>query len=85
MYHPAFDLGIGDEWLPKHSLAGDYNAVDTEFWQSFGAIKDSEQIDVSTSKQLVSPLEEPAAPNPKRLKPARQNYHYHSRSLVKHY
>ena len=41
MYHPAFDLGIGEEWLPKHPLAGDDNADDAEFWQSIGAIKHS--------------------------------------------
>ena len=40
-YHPAFDLGIGEEWLPKHPLAGDDNADDAEFWQSIGAIEHS--------------------------------------------
>ena len=41
VYHPAFDLGIGEEWLPKHPLAGDDNADDAEFWQSIGAIEHS--------------------------------------------
>ena len=68
VYHPAFDLGIGDEWLPKQPLVGDDNADDAEFWQSFGANEDSEWIDVSTNKQRVPLLEEPAAPNPKRCK-----------------
>lgn len=66
-YHPAFVLGVGEEWLPKHPLASD-DDDDAEFWQSIGAIEDSEWIDVSTSKQLAPPLEEPAAPKPKRCK-----------------
>ena len=50
VYHSEFDLGIGEEWLPKHPIArmstsidalnqdDSTNDDDAEFWQSIGAI-----------------------------------------------
>ena len=54
VYNPRFDLGIGEEWLPKHpvikpaevsqaanaSIGMQYHNDDDTFWCSFGAMKD---------------------------------------------
>ena len=81
IYHPEFDLGIREEWLPKHPIARMSNSInalnqddstnddDTEFWQNIGAIEYDELIEVITDKQPVSPLEEVSSgPEPKRSK-----------------
>ena len=80
VYHPEFDLGIGDEWLPKHPVARVSTSIgvlnqddsskddDAQFWQSIGAIENSKLIEVTAVKQSVpnSTLEEvPSAPEPK--------------------
>ena len=91
LYHPEFDLGIGEEWLPKHPIArmstsidalnqdDSTNDDDAEFWQSIGAIEDDKLIKVITDKQPVSLLEEvPSGPNQNKVKPA----HFHSPKLV---
>ena len=50
VYHPAFDLGIGEEWLPKHPLAGDDDINDAEFWQSIAMNEeDCDSIGISAS------------------------------------
>ena len=47
VFHLTFDLGIGEEWLPKHLLAGDNDA---EFWQSIAMNeKDCDSSSVSAS------------------------------------
>ena len=81
VYHPEFDLGMGEEWLPKHPITRmstsidvlnqDYstNNDDAEFWQSIGVIEDDKLIEVITDKQPLSPLEEvPSDPKPKQSK-----------------
>lgn len=81
IYHPEFDLGIREEWLPKHPIAIMSNSInapnqedstnddDAEFWQNIGAIEYDELIEVITDKQPVSPLEEVSSgPEPKRSK-----------------
>ena len=54
VYNPRFDLGIGEEWLPKHpvikpvqgcqaanaSIGMQYDNDDDTFWCSFGTMKD---------------------------------------------
>ena len=70
VYHPEFNLGIVEEWLPKHPVARVSTSIDVlnqdnltndddaEFWQSIGIIKDRQLIEIIADKQLVSPLEE---------------------------
>ena len=75
---PKFDLGIGEEWLPKHPVARVSTSIvvlnqdnltnnnDAEFWQSIGAIEDNKLIKVITDKQPGFPLEEvPSTLEPK--------------------
>ena len=62
VYHFIFDLGIREEWLPKHPVGRvstlidvlnqeDFtNNNDTEFWQSIGVIEDNKLIKVTTDK-----------------------------------
>ena len=80
VYHPEFDLGIGEKWLPKHPIArvstsidvlnqdGSTNDDDTEFWQSIGAIEDNKLIEVITDEQPVPLLEVSSALEPKQSK-----------------
>ena len=71
VYH-KFDLGIGDEWLPKCPVARVSTSVDVlnqdnltndndaEFWQIIGAIEDNKLIEVIvTDKQLVFRYKKP--------------------------
>ena len=82
VYHPEFDLGIREKWLPKHPVArmntsidvlsqdNSTNDGDAVFWQSIGANEDDKLIEVNTDKQLVSyPLQEVSSgPEPKQSK-----------------
>ena len=81
VYHPEFDLGIGEEWLPKHPVARVSTSIDVlnqdessndddaQFWQSIGAIEDSKLIEVIAEQPVSATQEEvPSAPEPKRSK-----------------
>ena len=48
VYYPAFDLGIGEEWLPKHPLASD---DDDEFWENV-AMNEEASITTTLSTQV---------------------------------
>ena len=62
VYNPAFDLGIGEEWLPTHPLASEDDIYDTEFWQSIAMNEeDCERSCVSTS--VTTTLNTPISSN----------------------
>ena len=60
--HSEFDLGVGEEWLPKHLVARVSTSVDVlsqddstndddaQFWQSIGAIEGRELFEVIADK-----------------------------------
>ena len=80
VYYPEFNLGIREEWLPKHPVTrvntasdiviqGDStNDDDAEFWQNLGAIEESILIEGIADKQVSTPEESRSAPKAKRSK-----------------
>ena len=80
VYYPEFDLGIREEWLPKHPVTrvntasdiviqGDSTKDDdAEFWHSLGAIEESILIEGIADKQVSTPEESRSAPEAKRSK-----------------
>ena len=66
VYHPELDLGIREEWLPKHPVAtrvstsidvlnqdDSSNDDDAQFWQSIQAIEDGQLVEVIIDMQPV--------------------------------
>ena len=81
VYHPKFDLGIGEERLPKYLVARVSTSInvlnqddltnndDAKFWQIIGATEDNKLIKVIADKQSIFSLEEvPSTPETKRSK-----------------
>ena len=64
VYHPECNLGIREEWLPKHPVfvlnQDDLtNDNDAELRHRIGAIEDNKLIEVISDKQLIFLLEVP--------------------------
>ena len=64
VYHTESNLGIGEEWLPKHPVfvlnQDDLtNDDDAELRHRIGAIEDNKLIEVIADKQLIFLLEVP--------------------------
>ena len=60
VYHPEFNLGIREEWLPNHPVARVSTSIDVlnqdessnnddaQFWQCIRAIEDSKLIEAAS-------------------------------------